>query len=148
MNDEKVRNEAAEAAETTKTNEIKEIKEIPDVSASRSCCASTVIASGEDIADTHKSKIRSEEEIKKLDNRLKRIEGQIRGIRNMLAQGRYCTDILVQSAAVSAAMNAFNREVLANHIRTCVYDDIRDGDPARADESVEELVKLTEKLMK
>lgn len=147
MNDEKVRNEAAEAAETTKTNEIKEIKEITDVSASRSCC-STVIASGEDIADTHKSKIRSEEEIKKLDNRLKRIEGQIRGIRNMLAQGRYCTDILVQSAAVSAAMNAFNREVLANHIRTCVYDDIRDGDPARADESVEELVKLTEKLMK
>ena len=143
MNDEKVRNEAAEAAETTKTNEIKEIKEITDVSASRSCC-STVIASGEDIADTHKSKIRSEEEIKKLDNRLKRIEGQIRGIRNMLAQGRYCTDILVQSAAVSAAMNAFNREVLANHIRTCVARDLKEGN----EESVEELVALLQKLMK
>ena len=145
MNDEKVTSEIKETKETTSATET---TASPAVSASHLCCCSTVISSGEDIANTHKSKIRSEEEIKKLDNRLKRIEGQIRGIRNMLAQGRYCTDILVQSAAVSAAMNAFNREVLANHIRTCVYDDIRDGDPARADESVEELVKLTEKLMK
>ena len=149
MNDQKETKETNEMSEPNELNETNNTDETMQASETcPSCCASTVIASGEDIADTHKSKIRSEEEIKKLDNRLKRIEGQIRGIRNMLAQGRYCTDILVQSAAVSAAMNAFNREVLANHIRTCVYDDIRDGDPARADESVEELVKLTEKLMK
>lgn len=75
----------------------------------------------------HKTKERTEEEVKKLLNRLSRIEGQIRGIRGMVEKNAYCTDILVQSAAVSAAMNAFNRDLLANHIRTCVVTDIRDG---------------------
>lgn len=110
-----------------------------------SCCAcGTVLESGEDIADTHKSKIRTEEEQKKLLNRLKRIEGQIRGIESMIENGRYCTDILVQSSAVSSAMNAFNRELLANHIRTCVAENIRQGH----DEVIDELVLLTQKLMK
>ena len=92
----------------------------------------------------HKIKNRTEEEEKKLLNRLSRIEGQIRGIRGMVERSAYCTDILVQSAAVTAAMNAFNRDLLANHIRTCVADDIRDGN----DEVIDELVKTLQKLMK
>lgn len=92
----------------------------------------------------HKTKHRSEEEYKSLGHRLNRIEGQIRGIRGMVENEVYCPDILVQSAAVTAAMNAFNRELLANHIRTCVADDIRAGN----DEVVDELLKTLQKLMK
>ena len=92
----------------------------------------------------HKTKQRSEEEYKNLINRLNRIEGQVRGIRGMVERGAYCTDILVQSAAVTAAVNAFNRELLANHIRTCVANDIRDG----KDEVIDELVATLQKLMK
>lgn len=92
----------------------------------------------------HKTKNRSEEEYKSLINRLNRIEGQVRGIRGMVERGAYCTDILVQSAAVTAAVNAFNRELLANHIRTCVANDIRDG----KDEVIDELVVTLQKLMK
>ena len=72
------------------------------------------------------------------------IEGQIRGIRGMVEKGAYCTDILIQSAAVTAAVNAFNKELLANHIRTCVAQDIRDG----KDEIIDELVATLQKLMK
>ena len=79
-----------------------------------------------------------------LVHRLNRIEGQIRGIRGMVENEVYCPDILVQSEAVTAAMNAFNRELLANHIRTCVADDIRAGN----DEVVDELLKTLQKLMK
>ena len=93
---------------------------------------------------SHKTKERSEEEYKKLIHRLNRIEGQIRGIRGMLENSAYCTDILIQVSAVSAALNAFNKELLANHIRTCVTDDIRNG----KDETVDELVMLLQKLMK
>lgn len=92
----------------------------------------------------HKKKVRSEDEVKKLLNRLSRIEGQIRGIRGMVENDAYCTDVLVQSAAVTAAMNAFNRELLASHIRTCVADDIRAG----KDEVIDELVATLQKLMK
>lgn len=94
--------------------------------------------------DCCKTKQRSEEEYKSLIHRLNRIEGQIRGIRNMVEQGAYCTDILVQSAAVTAAVNAFNKELLANHIRTCVAQDIREG----KDEVIDELVTTLQKLMK
>lgn len=93
---------------------------------------------------SHKTKERSPEEYKALIHRLNRIEGQIRGIRGMVENGAYCTDILTQSAAVTAAVNAFNRELLANHIRTCVSQDIRDG----KDETVDELVATLQKLMK
>lgn len=91
-----------------------------------------------------KRTLRSEEEQKKLMNRLSRIEGQIRGIRGMIEKDAYCADILVQSAAVNAAINAFNKELLASHIRTCVADQIRDGD----DDVVDELVATLQKLMK
>ena len=92
----------------------------------------------------HQSKQRSQEEIKHLLNRLSRIEGQIRGIRGMVERGAYCTDILMQSAAVTAAGNAFNKELLDNHVRTCVADDIRAGN----DEIIDELVVILQKLMK
>ena len=91
-----------------------------------------------------RTKKRSEEEIKCLINRLSRIEGQIRGIKGMIEKDAYCADILTQSAAVSAAVNAFNRELLSSHIRTCVADDIRAG----KDETVDELTELIKKLMK
>ena len=92
----------------------------------------------------HRVKERSTAEYKDLINRLNRIEGQVRGIKKMVENNAYCPDILVQSAAVTAAMNAFNRELLANHIRTCVADGIRAGN----DEVVDELLKTLQKLMK
>ena len=92
----------------------------------------------------HKSKERSEEEYKRLIHRLNRIEGQIRGIRGMVERSAYCTDILAQVAAANAALNAFSKELLAEHIRTCVAQDIRDG----KDETVDELVATLQKLMK
>ncbi|MBQ1472193.1 MAG: metal-sensing transcriptional repressor [Lachnospiraceae bacterium] len=93
---------------------------------------------------SHKKKERSAQEQKALLNRLSRIEGQIRGIRRMVEEDSYCTDILTQSAAITAAMNAFNKELLANHIRTCVMDDIKAG----KDETVDDLVATIQKLMK
>ena len=87
---------------------------------------------------------RPEEERKKLIHRLNRIEGQIRGIRGMVEKNAYCADILIQSAAVNAAVNAFNKELLASHIRGCVARDIRDG----KDEVIDELVATLQKLMK
>ena len=73
---------------------------------------------------SHKTKERSQEEYKNLLNRLNRIEGQIRGIKNMVEKDAYCTDILVQVAAANAALNSFSKVLLANHMRTCVVDDI------------------------
>lgn len=87
---------------------------------------------------------RSEEEYKKLMNRLNRIEGQIRGIKGMLEKSAYCPDILTQSAAAGAALNAFNRELVASHIKNCVVRDIRSG----KDSTTDELVLTLEKLMK
>ena len=93
---------------------------------------------------SHKTKKRDESEYKKLINRLNRIEGQIRGIKGMIENDSYCTDILIQVSAVNAALNAFNRELLSNHIHTCVADDIRNG----KDETIDELVITLQKLMK
>ena len=94
--------------------------------------------------ECHKTKERSEEEYRKLLNRLSRIEGQIRGIKGMVEKNAYCTDILIQVSAVNTALNAFNRELLAEHIKTCVASDIRSG----KDETVDELVMTLQKLMK
>ena len=91
-----------------------------------------------------KHKHREEPEYKDLMNRLNRIEGQIRGIIGMMENDAYCNDILIQSAAVNAAVNAFNKELLATHIRTCVARDIREG----KDETIDELVATLQKLMK
>ena len=96
----------------------------------------------------HKTKERSQEEYTRLIHRLNRIEGQIRGIRGMVERSAYCPDILVQSAAVTAAINAFNKELLSDHIRTCVAHDIREGDSATADANIDELLRVLQKLMK
>lgn len=91
-----------------------------------------------------KHKARSEREKRELMNRLKRIEGQIRGLENMVDNGVYCTDILIQVTAVTAALNSFNKALLAEHLRTCVTENIRNGN----DEVIEELVNVLQKLMK
>ena len=95
-------------------------------------------------AAEEKQTMRSEDERKKLLNRLNRIEGQIRGLKGMLERNAYCPDILTQSAAVNAAVNAFNKELLASHIRHCVVRDVRNGD----DDVIDELVSTIQKLMK
>ncbi len=94
--------------------------------------------------DSCKVTSRSEEDQKKLINRLSRIEGQIRGLKGMVEKDCYCVDILTQSSAVSAAINAFNRELLSEHIHSCVVRDIREGDES----VVDELVGLLQKMMK
>ena len=91
-----------------------------------------------------KTKVRSPEELKSLTNRLSRIEGQVRGLKDMLQRDAYCPDILVQVSAVNAALNSFSKELLSSHIRTCVADGIRNGD----DEVIDELVCVLQKLMK
>lgn len=92
----------------------------------------------------NKTTSRSEEEKKKLLNRLKRIEGQVRGIQTMIENDAYCNDVLIQSAAINAAMNAFNKALLQSHIHGCVARDIREG----KDEVIDELVETLQKLMK
>lgn len=102
---------------------------VPTESVTLSCC---------------RHKDRTPEEHKALLNRLSRIEGQVRGIRGMVENSAYCPDILTQVAATSAALNAFTKELLASHIRSCVADDIRAGH----DEAIDELVQTLQKLMK
>ena len=92
----------------------------------------------------HKTKERSDKEFKDLIHRLNRIEGQVRGIKRMVEDDAYCTDILIQVSAVNSALNSFNKVLLANHIRTCVADDIRAGH----EETIDELVATLQKLMK
>ena len=92
----------------------------------------------------HKTQKRSQEEHTRLVNRLSRVEGQIRGIKKMVEEDAYCIDILIQVAAANAALNSFNKELLAEHIRTCVADDIKNG----REETIEELVATLQKLMK
>ena len=108
-------------------NGVKEMEEI------RECCC-----------HTNKTKERTEKEYKDLINRLNRIEGQVRGIKKMVENGTYCTDILIQVSAVNAALNSFNKVLLGNHIRTCVAEDIRQG----KEETIEELVTTLQKLMR
>ena len=92
---------------------------------------------------SNKKKERDEKEYKDLLNRLRRIEGQVRGVEKMVENDAYCVDILTQVSAVTAALNSFNKVLLANHIRTCVAEDIREG----KDETIDELVTALQKLM-
>ena len=102
---------------------------VPTESVTPSCC---------------RHKDRSPEEYKALVNRLSRIEGQVRGVRGMLEKDAYCVDILVQVAAVNSALNSFAKELLAQHMSTCVADDLRAG----SNEKLDELIKLLPRLMK
>ncbi len=91
-----------------------------------------------------KTKARESSEKTELMNRLKRIEGQVRGLEGMLEKDAYCTDILMQVSAVTSALNSFSKQLLASHIKTCVADNIRNGN----DEVIDELVTALQKLMK
>ena len=117
------------------------------------CCCSTEepaadAVSPADVPDAVPSccrhKDRTPEEYRALVNRLSRIEGQVRGIRAMVEKDVYCTDILVQVAAVNAALNGFSKELLGQHIRTCVADDLKAGETQKLDE----LLQLLPRLMK
>lgn len=113
------------------------------------CCEDAAAETAQAEAETlhaccRRHKKRSEEAYKSLIHRLNRIEGQIRGIRGMVEKDVYCADILVQVAAANSALNAFSRELLSQHVRTCVADDLRAG----SDEKLDELLKLLPKLMK
>ena len=101
-----------------------------DVKACECCC--------------HKTKQRTDTEYKALMNRLNRIECQVRGVKKMLDESAYCTDIITQVSAINAALNAFNKELLASHIKTCVTDDIKAGKT----ETVDDLLTTLQKLMR
>jgi len=91
-----------------------------------------------------KTKERDNDEIRDLMNRLKRIEGQVRGVEGMLEKDAYCVDILMQVQAITSALNSFNKVLLSRHVKTCVADNIRNGN----DEVIDELVTTLQKLMK
>lgn len=91
-----------------------------------------------------KHKDRTDKEFKDLMNRLKRIEGQVRGVEGMLEDGAYCTDIIIQVQAVTSALDSFSRVLLDNHIRSCVADNIRQGN----DEIIDELITTIRKMTK
>ena len=93
---------------------------------------------------SHRHKRRQSAEQTDLIHRLNRVEGQIRGIRNMVEKDAYCPDILIQVAAATAALNSFNKVLLASHIRSCVAQDLRAGQ----EETLEELIAVLQKLMK
>ena len=109
------------------------IKKMTENETEKCCCCSS-----------KKKKERSPEEYKLLLNRLNRIEGQIRGLKKMLENDAYCTDVLIQASAVTSALNSFSKVLLANHIRTCVVDDIKKG----KSEVVDELVDTIQKMMR
>ena len=92
----------------------------------------------------NKLKKRSDEEVRSLTNRLNRIEGQIKGIKKMIEEDRYCVDVIMQVASVQSALNSFNKVLLASHIKTCVVDDIKSGN----EETIDELCELIRKTMK
>ena len=94
--------------------------------------------------DCCKKRKRTDEELKRLTNRLCRVEGQIRGIRSMVENDAYCVDILTQVSAAAAALNSFRRELLSEHIRTCVANDIKEGNT----EKTEELVGILDKMIR
>ena len=105
------------------------------------CCGES---GGSAAPDGSRKTERPEECRRKLIHRLNRIEGQIRGIRQMIENDAYCNDVLTQSAAAGAALNAFNRELIAAHLRGCVAKDLREGDES----VIEELLGTLQKMMK
>ena len=91
-----------------------------------------------------RTKERSEKEFKDLMNRLKRIEGQVKGVQRMLEDNAYCPDIMVQVSAINNALNSFNKVLLAEHLKICVVDDIKAG----REDTIEELTETLKKVMR
>ena len=112
----------------------------------KDCCHEEIdeTTTGECTYCSGKHKERDDDEKKDLMNRLKRIEGQVRGVEGMLESGAYCTDILMQVSAITSALNSFNKVLLGSHVKTCVAENIRSGN----DEVIDELVTTLQKLMK
>ena len=119
----------------------------------RCCCGSKAEAIPEEMIfeipeeameNCCRTKHRSDKEMKDLIHRLNRIEGQIRGIRSMVEEERYCVDILTQVSAVRSALTSFNRILLEQHIRTCVVEKIQQGE----EEVVDELCDVVQKLLR
>lgn len=96
----------------------------------------------EEKACCKKTKHRERDEYTKLIHRLNRIEGQVRGIKSMVEEERYCVDILMQVSAIQSALNAFNKELLAEHVKTCVVEEIKNGNEAVVDELCVTLQKM------
>lgn len=117
---------------------------VEKINSSEKCCSENSDNTNNEKGCCHKTKERTTDEQKKLMNRLSRIEGQIRGIKGMVEKDAYCTDILVQVSAVTSALNSFSRELLANHIRTCVVHDIK----ADKEETVDDLISTLKKILK
>lgn len=130
MTDPKMTNEFPETEKVTEENTV---KSMPGKAADADCSY---------CGPRHRE--RSEEDKKTLLTRLRRAEGQIRGIEKMVEGGAYCPDILIQVSAVTSALNSFNKELLACHIRCCVAEDIRAG----KDATIDELCRVLQKLMK
>ncbi|SDY23725.1 metal-sensing transcriptional repressor [Lachnobacterium bovis] len=118
----------------------------------KKCCCSenklesgnTVESNNEELIVTGKTKKRTEKEYKDLYNRLSRIEGQVRGVKKMVENEVYCVDILTQVSAITSALNSFNKVLLSNHIKSCVIQNVKEGN----EEVIDELVKTIQKLMK
>ena len=105
----------------------------------KSCCCS---AETEASPDGTKKTIRHGEDKKRLTTRLSKIEGQIRGIKNMVDSDAYCTDILTQVSAARSALESLSMEILKNHIKGCVKRDLKDD----KDEVIDELIWTLQKL--
>lgn len=117
-------------------NDISEVNDILEKNKeSQSCCL---------CPKEKRTKERSDKELKELMNRLKRIEGQVRGIQRMIENNEYCTDVMIQVSAVNSALNSFNKLLLENHLHTCVAENIRQGN----DDIIDELALLLRKLMR
>jgi DNA-binding FrmR family transcriptional regulator len=91
-----------------------------------------------------RTKLRGDDEKRALINRLNRIEGQVRGVRSMVENDAYCADILTQVSAISSALGSFNKELLGEHIRSCIVNDVQNGNG----EKVDELINILGKLLK
>ena len=118
-----------------------ELKNNAVMTEEKKCCCGCADGSGEDL-QTGRTKHRSEKEYKDLMNRLKRIEGQVKGVQKMLEEDAYCPDIMVQVSAINSALNSFNKVLLNEHLRTCVVDDIKAGREDTIDELTETLKKV------
>lgn len=92
---------------------------------------------------SNKTKVRDDAEITSLMNRLKRIEGQIRGIQRMLENNCYCTDIMLQVSATKSALSSFNNKLLENHLNSCVLEDIKQGNKEKLNELIDLLKKIS-----